>query len=222
MYRELLLGCGAKRVKDLRLPTAAEIRAVESGAPMETFAEQRMGTAFLGLTTLDNNENHQPNILFDLSTIDGTTGNRIIWDAFDKDGTPLYPARRPEGEGVVGLTNDDWYDEIHAYEVLEHIGAQGDYRLFFAQFSEFWRILKPGGFFFATCPAWHSAWAWGDPSHTRVITAGTLAFLSQDQYTRQVGVTPMSDFRHIYTADFEPVVVNESGESLIFALRAKK
>ena len=35
---------------------------------------------------------------------------------------------------------DQEFDEIHAYEVLEHLGQQGDYKLFFAQFSEFWRL----------------------------------------------------------------------------------
>src|SRR5215831_67169 len=36
---------------------------------------------------------------------------------------------------------DDHFDEIHAYEVLEHVGKQGDYRFFFRQFEDFWRIL---------------------------------------------------------------------------------
>ena len=37
--------------------------------------------------------------------------------------------------------DDDMFDEIHAYEVLEHTGRQGDWLFFFNQFSEFWRIL---------------------------------------------------------------------------------
>jgi SAM-dependent methyltransferase len=98
---------------------------------------------------------------------------------------------------------DDTFDEIHAYEVLEHIGRQGDWKAFFAQFSEFWRILKPAGALAATCPSYRSIWAWGDPSHTRVLTSGTLVFLSQDQYCQQVGKTTMSDFRFCYRADFE-------------------
>src|SRR5215471_6222313 len=39
----------------------------------------------------------------------------------------------------------DVFDEVHAYEVLEHLGAQGDWRFFFDQFADFWRILRPGG-----------------------------------------------------------------------------
>ena len=42
---------------------------------------------------------------------------------------------------------DNTFNEIHGYEVLEHCGTQGDYQYFFAQFTEFWRILKPEGMF---------------------------------------------------------------------------
>ena len=45
---------------------------------------------------------------------------------------------------------DNFFDEIHAYEVLEHTGAQGDYKLFFHQFTRFWEVLKPDGLFLAT------------------------------------------------------------------------
>jgi len=47
---------------------------------------------------------------------------------------------------------DNTFDEIHAYEVLEHCGKQGDWRFFFDQFSELWRILKTGGYYCATVP----------------------------------------------------------------------
>lgn len=119
--------------------------------------------------------------------------------------------------------DSDTFDEIHAYEVLEHIGAQGDWRAFFDQFSELYRILRPGGHLCATVPAHDSPWAWGDPSHRRVITSGTLVFLSQDQYAKQVGITPMSDFRFYYHADFEPVAVSKIDDhGLGFVLQAIK
>lgn len=82
---------------------------------------------------------------------------------------------------------DNTFDEIHAYEVLEHIGVQGDYKGFFEEFSEYWRILKPGGKLIGTCPHWRSVWAWGDPSHTRVLPIETFVFLSQVEYKNQVG-----------------------------------
>lgn len=117
---------------------------------------------------------------------------------------------------------DNQFDEIHAYEVLEHTGTQGDYKFFFAQFSEFWRILKPNGHLFAICPTWNSPWAWGDPSHTRTLQPEQLVFLSQSEYQRQVGITPMSDFRNIYKADFETVLADQDPDSFYFILKAIK
>lgn len=72
---------------------------------------------------------------------------------------------------------DNSFDAIHAYHVLEHVGKQGDAEFFFAQFCDFYRILKPNGRFFGICPDYRSMWAWGDPSHTRVITDGSICFL---------------------------------------------
>ena len=116
----------------------------------------------------------------------------------------------------------DTFDEIHAYEVLEHLGSQGDYRLFFRQFEAFWRVLKPGGHLLATCPSRHSVWALGDPSHSRILVKENLVFLSQQAYADQVGKTSMSDFRNIYRADFEPVFVDEGKETFMFVLKAIK
>ncbi len=117
---------------------------------------------------------------------------------------------------------DESFDEIHAYEVLEHTGTQGDWKFFFAQFSDLWRILKPGGHLFVTCPSYKSMWAWGDPSHKRVLTSGTLAFLSQKEYNQQVGKTPMTDYRFVWKGDFEIIYCTEDEEKLSFILRAVK
>jgi SAM-dependent methyltransferase len=100
---------------------------------------------------------------------------------------------------------DDTFDEIHAYEVVEHLGQQGDWRTFFAEWSEWWRILKPGGVFFGTSPHWSSAWCWMDPGHTRAMGPEVMVFLQQPQYDEQVGVTPLTDYRFCYKADFDLV-----------------
>lgn len=114
---------------------------------------------------------------------------------------------------------DETFEEIHAYEVLEHFGEQGDWRAFFRHFEEFHRILKPGGWFFATVPMWDSEWAWGDPGHTRVITPGTLQFLSQEAYENGVGTSTMTDYRNWYKADFHIAGCSESGDRLCFVLK---
>jgi hypothetical protein len=117
---------------------------------------------------------------------------------------------------------DNAFTEIHAYEVLEHFGRQGDWRSFFEQFSELYRILEPDGLLCATVPAWDSPWAWGDPGHVRVITEGTLAFLSQKVYAAEVGKGPLTDYRSVWKGDFELIAANNGEHRYGFILQAKK
>jgi SAM-dependent methyltransferase len=118
--------------------------------------------------------------------------------------------------------DDDTFDECHAYEVLEHIGQQGDWRFFFAQFSDFWRILKPDGLLAGTSPHWSSSWAWGDPGHTRIFGPEQITYLRQSSYSEQVGCTDITDYRFVYKADFEPVHLNVKDGHTEFVLRAVK
>jgi SAM-dependent methyltransferase len=143
---------------------------------------------FENVTTLDNNVDHLPDVLWDLNEFP-------------------YPFE------------DNTFDEIHAYEVLEHIGTQGDYRHFFKEFEEYARILKPQGSFFGSTPLWNDMWAWGDPSHTRVINSGSLVFLDQSEYERQIGKTPMSDFRFCYKADLRVAFTEENPETKRYYFR---
>lgn len=113
---------------------------------------------------------------------------------------------------------DETFEEIHAYEVLEHHGKQGDWRSFFALFDELYRILKPGGHIFATTPMWDSIWAWSDPGHTRIISAGNLTFLNRDNYDNE---TVMTDYREYFKCDFEAIHTQEAGDRFIFVLRKK-
>ncbi len=148
------------------------------------------------LVTLDHNPDHAPDVVHDLEVVP-------------------YPF------------DDDTFDEVHAYEVLEHLGGfPGDWRSFCRDFSELWRILKPGGYLAATCPSWRSIWAFADPSHRRVICNGSLVFLSQFQYALQIGRTTMSDFRRWYHADFTvasaDLETEARGDGFAFVLQAVK
>lgn len=121
---------------------------------------------------------------------------------------------------------DNTFDEIHAYEVLEHTGRQGDWRFFFAQWNEFYRILKPDGQLYGTSPLWHSPWAWGDPGHTRIIGAEQLYYLDRTNYA-EVGTSPMTDYRFCYEGDFQPLAIqpieaNPRPVQLMYVLKAVK
>lgn len=114
------------------------------------------------------------------------------------------------------------FDEIHAYDTLEHIGQQGDWRFFFNQWSDFYRLLKPGGIFFGISPHWSSPWAWGDPGHTRVISGESFIFLNQLEYA-QIGRTPMTDYRFCWNGDFKLIHADVTSDlQFRFALKAVK
>lgn len=117
---------------------------------------------------------------------------------------------------------DDTFDEVHAYCVLEHLGRQGDYRSFFAHFGEIYRVLKDGGVLYAVVPSFGDRWVWGDPSHTRVIQPESLVFLDQDEYRKQIGTTPMTDFRWLWKGDLEVIMRTDNGADFYFALKAHK
>lgn len=117
---------------------------------------------------------------------------------------------------------DNTFSEVHAYEVLEHCGVQGDVQFFFNQFYEFWRILRPKGYLFITVPSPQSPWAWGDPSHRRVIPIESFIFLNPAEYEKQLGKTPMSDFRILWRGNFIVVSVNDDGQSGRTVLEAIK
>lgn len=129
--------------------------------------------------------------------------------------------------GVLHAMVEDYWDEIHAYEVLEHLGRQGDASAFFAQMSELWRLLKPGGYLVCEVPSRFSGNLWGDPGHSRAIVEETLVFLDQTQYTLQCDGpertrTPMSDYRHLYKADFRCTDHHDNRSHFAFVLQAVK
>jgi hypothetical protein len=168
------------------------------GAPLE----------WTDLVTLDINRRCNPDILCDLG--DDWCGERLTTRGF-------------EATKATGYLCSDYFEEVHAYEVLEHLGQQGDARSFFWTFDNIWRVLKPGGHLFATVPSRYSAWLWGDPSHRRVICAESLAFLSQDVIARnrQAG-SAMSDFSDLWTRDFKILSATDNRERFMFCLQAIK
>lgn len=117
---------------------------------------------------------------------------------------------------------DNTFDEIHAYEVIEHLGRQGDYESFFSQFTEIYRILKPGGLLIGTTPSFNSRWVWGDPGHTRYFGPECLVFLDQAEYNKQIGRSQMTDYRRVWRGDLSAVGINEDDDDFQFILEAVK
>jgi SAM-dependent methyltransferase len=138
----------------------------------------------------------------------------------------INPAHKPDVVWDLNVRplpfSDDTFDTIRAFDVLEHLGRQGDYRAFFDEWSEWWRLLKPGGIFYGISPHWASPWAWMDPGHTRVLGPEMLTFLNQPNYDTQVGNTPISDYRFVYRADFDLIHSVVDGGTYQFGLRAIK
>jgi len=102
------------------------------------------------LTTIDMDPGSSPDILMDLDVI--TRGEKLP-----------FP--------------DESFDEIHAYNFLEHIGRQGDWRGLFIEFGEYHRLLKDGGEMYILVPLHEDSIA--DPGHTRFFHQNYFGFLNQ-------------------------------------------
>ena len=142
--------------------------------------------------TLDVNSSGNPDYLFDLNNLEHE-GNYL----------PSYGAK---------------FDEIHAYDILEHFGEQGDYKGFFLTFRSFHKALVPGGALVGTTPAHDSVWLWSDPGHRRVITGQTLAFLTKDHY-KQLGRTRCTDYREYVEPYWWELDFDKQCDSTAFALK---
>jgi predicted SAM-dependent methyltransferase len=114
---------------------------------------------------------------------------------------------------------DASFDEIHAYEVLEHLGSLGDWKFFFDQFNEMGRILRPGGLLCGSVPHTTSPWLFGDPGHRRVITENTFQYLDRDFYGE--GRTMSEHYKAFlkvsWKVDFQQLL--EEAGMLLFALK---
>lgn len=119
---------------------------------------------------------------------------------------------------------DNEFDEIHAYAILEHCGRQGDGKFFFDQFAEFWRILKPDGFFVFTVPMWDHPLAWGCPDHSRCMPKDLFLTLDHHYYD-ELGAPgrDKADYRHwLKTTNFKVHDFHEGQEQLSMVLQAVK
>lgn len=103
------------------------------------------------------------------------------------------------------------FDEIHAYDCLEHWGRQGDWKAWFDEMGEYHRLLKPGGLFVGLVPCGEERYA--DPGHTRFFDLNHFSFLDQSFYDRQLAKgAPVTDYRWYWKKNFKLVRVIYAGE----------
>jgi len=145
------------------------------------------------LTTLDMNPDCGADIVFDMERITAARHPAIWMSNF-----PVLPF------------DNDAFDEIGAYNCLEHWGRQGDWRGWFAEMAEYHRILKPGGTMGILVPIGPDALA--DPGHTRFFQQNYFGFLSQKFYEmNEVKQTCFTDYRWFWKLDFDILYMEEAG-----------
>jgi hypothetical protein len=151
------------------------------------------------------------------------TPGKQAWS--DRVTVDIDPAMKPDVRWDLNILplpfEDDSADEIHAMEVLEHTGTQGDVAFYFAQWNDFYRILIPDGIFFGSCPDWRGSWAFGDPGHRRIISNETLGFLHRPLYDAEPD-NRIVCYRDLCLCDFDILHSEYKGERFFFALRAVK
>ena len=126
----------------------------------------------------------------------------------DYDGLGKRSWRHPLGKRLPFAENT--FDELGAFDTLEHVGKQGDWKGFFLEFGEYHRILKPGGLFYIIVPIGEDAFA--DPGHTRFFQLNYFGFLSQEFYARNMALkTTCTDYRWAWRKDFDVLYLDKSG-----------
>lgn len=113
---------------------------------------------------------------------------------------------------------DEQFDELHAYDVLEHLGRQGDWKGYFDEFAEYWRILKLGGTFHILVPIGADAFA--DPGHTRFFGINHFLFLSQSEYDTPAG-KHKTDYRWHWKRDFNVLLIEQYGNHHLAVILSK-
>jgi SAM-dependent methyltransferase len=84
--------------------------------------------------------------------------------------------------------DDDYFGSVSAFDFIEHVprilaspDGRGTVFPFVRLMNEIWRVLAPGGRFYALTPTWPHAEAFVDPTHVNIITDQTHNYFCGDQ-----------------------------------------
>ena len=83
---------------------------------------------------------------------------------------------------------DGYFDSVSAYDFIEHVprvlptaDGLGTRFPFVELMNEVWRVLVPGGLFYASTPAYPHAAAFQDPTHVNIITLETHKYFTRPE-----------------------------------------
>ena len=82
--------------------------------------------------------------------------------------------------------DDGFFDSVSAYDFLEHVPrttiTENETRFpFIDVMNEIWRVLKNGGLFYASTPAYPHPAAFQDPTHVNTITNQTHIYFTRPE-----------------------------------------
>ncbi len=111
---------------------------------------------------------------------------------------------------------DSYFDSVSAYDFIEHIPrlviVDGRSSFPFVDFmSEVFRVLKPGGVFYAITPAFPKRSAFVDPTHVNYIAAETYKYFTQpDSWAAMYGFNGCFAKQQVKWVNFDLEVNNYS------------
>ena len=112
------------------------------------------------------------------------------------------------------------FDEIHAYDSLEHWGTQGDWRGYFDEFERYHTILKPDGCMYIIVP--YTTDYFADPGHKRFFSMNHFAMLDQRFYKHSLeNNLNVTDYRFYWKKHLE-VIFNKVTPDHIAVILQKK
>lgn len=111
---------------------------------------------------------------------------------------------------------DNHFDSLSAYDFLEHIPrvaldiARGTSRLPYIELmNEVWRVLKPGGLFYAVTPMHSHEKMWRDPTHVNPVTPKSYRYFTEPElgarmYGYRGTFRVLRQTRCYFRQDYEP------------------